>query len=41
LLKAYVIRALADPKEPPDADPTSDFLRALTPALRAALFPAA
>jgi len=41
LLKIYVIRPIADPKDPPDADPTSDFLRALTPPLRAALFPAA
>lgn len=41
LFKAYVVRALADPKEPSDADPTMDFLRALTPPLRAALFPAA
>jgi hypothetical protein len=40
LFKLYVIRPLAGPKEPPDADPTDDFLRALTPPLRAALFPA-
>jgi hypothetical protein len=41
LFKVYVIRPLAGPNEPPDADPTIDFLRALTPPLRAALFPAA
>ena len=41
LVKIYVVRSLTDPKEPPEADPTSDFLRALTPPLRAALFPAA
>jgi len=41
LLKVYVTRTLSDSKEPPDGDPTSDFLRALTPPLRAALFPAA
>jgi hypothetical protein len=40
LLKVYVIRPIADLKEASDADPTSDFLRALTPPLRAALFPA-
>jgi hypothetical protein len=40
LLKVYVIRAIADLKEASDADPTADFLRALTPPLRAALFPA-
>jgi hypothetical protein len=41
LLKVYVIRPIPDSKEPADADPTFDFLRALTPPLRAALFPAA
>jgi len=41
LFKAYVVRSLTDPKEPPDADPTLDFFRALNPQLRAVLFPAA
>jgi Protein of unknown function (DUF3485) len=39
VFKLYVVRSLSDPKEPSDADPTMDFLRALVPPLRAALFP--
>jgi len=40
LLKVYITRPLADSKESPAGDPTSDFILALTPPLRAALFPA-
>ena len=39
LFKMYVARELARQDEPIEGDPAIDFLRALAPPLRAALFP--
>jgi hypothetical protein len=39
LYKLYVVRELSRPDEPLDGDPALDFVRALMPELRGALFP--